>query len=105
MNRFHTWALSKKLGACFGAMMALSLGFGFYSDYAIATLGKSQELAVNGLSRKVELAGLLDAAAERMRSDTRLLALAAYAKDEPEAQMAISDFQATAREYAKSLDG
>ena len=103
MNRMKRWSLGRQLGVCFGATAALALMLGLYTDHTIAGLEKAQALSVNELSRKVALAGLLDAAAERLRSDTRLLLLAAYVHSPQELETAASDFRKTSTEFQNTL--
>ena len=84
-------------------IVASLIVLGTYSERTISQMEQSQDLTVNGLSRKIELAGLLDAAAERMRSDTRLLVIGAFSKSPQDVQTAGMDFRQTANEFATSL--
>ena len=45
------WSIGKKLGVCFASTSLLLLILGLYTDTTIARLGKSEDLAVNGLAR------------------------------------------------------
>jgi methyl-accepting chemotaxis protein len=98
------WSIGTRLGACFGAMIALLLGLGLYSERTISALGKNEDLTVNGLSKKVEIAGALDSNAERMRSTVKGVILGAYAKDSNQSAQASKDFQTSVKEFTVSIE-
>jgi hypothetical protein len=71
--------IGKKLAVSFAPLAIVVAVLALYLQTTIVTIGKSEDLAIDGLSRKVQRAGALDQLAERMRSDSRGLLLATYA--------------------------
>jgi PAS domain S-box-containing protein len=70
----------------------------------IAAIGKSEDVAINQLSKKVQLAGALDELAERMRSDSRGLLLATYYHDSALAAQIVAHHDRALVDFQKDLD-
>ncbi len=97
------WSIGKKLSVCFGVIITLSLVPGVYSERTITSMGKSEDMAVHELTRKVELAGLLDSAAAELRSSARGLIVATYTKNSQEAEATRAEFHKFEQEINQTL--
>src|SRR5690242_264194 len=95
------WSIGRKLGACLGGMLAMLLILGFISERTISGLGEEQELTVNGLAKKVDLAGTMNSSAGRMNSSLRGMILAAYSKDTTQLEQSQRDFRTAAAAFEK----
>ena len=96
-------SVGRKLVVSFAPLGIIVAALAIYLQSTIVTLGESQDLAINGLSRKVQLAGELDQLAERMRSDTRGLLLAAYSRNPADAQEVIATHRRAVMDFGKAL--
>jgi hypothetical protein len=104
--------IGKKLAVSFAPLAIVVAVLALHLQTTIVTIGKSEDLAINGLSRKVQLAGALDQLAERMRSDSRGLLLAPYAHNPKFAELmrvsyrgALADFKRALAEAMPLVDG
>jgi methyl-accepting chemotaxis protein len=97
------WSLGRKLAACFGGLGVLLAAFGVYSLVVINNFGRSQDLVINQLTRKIMLAGDLDHSAEKMRSQARALQLAAYSHNAQLSQEALRGEQEASENFKKAL--
>jgi methyl-accepting chemotaxis protein len=100
---FSRWSINRKLTASFAAIGVAVAALGVYSQTTIATLGKSEDLAINGLAKKVALSAALDQSAERMRAEARGLLLAAYSRNPVLAEKAKAGHRTALANFRKAL--
>jgi methyl-accepting chemotaxis protein/methyl-accepting chemotaxis protein-1 (serine sensor receptor) len=102
---FSRWSINKKLTASFAAIGVVVAALGLHSQATIISLGKSEDLAINGLAKKIALAAALDQSAERMKSEARGLLLAAYSHDRALAEKSQADYRTDLANFRKALAG
>ena len=96
--------VGKRLALLFLPIAIVVAVIALHLQTTIADIGRSEDVAINQLSKKVQFAGALDQLAERMRSDSRGLLLAAYAHDSAFAAQVVTNHNRSLADFQKALD-
>ena len=95
--------VGKKLTLGFGVMAGLTLLLGAFSLFTIGALNGIEDRLARRQAKKMRLAAIIDAAAERMRADQRDAILGAYAKDPSRISRASQGFRGAVSEVRAKL--
>lgn len=96
--------VGKKLLVSAGATLALTVAIGIASLNSINNLNRELETATQKTARRLQLAGVMDAASANMLSGMRGIVLFTYGKDEPMVEKCGRQFDSAATMWQKSID-